>query len=390
MTVPRPAPVDTAGLRQWLVGHADAMVDDLAAYVSIETPSNDKACLARGLDWITGLLVGALGEPAARRTTSFDQYGDAVALDYPGTGTRRVVLLCHYDTVWEAGTIRDWPFARHGNVATGPGVFDMKSGLIQAVWALRALSAAGLPRPPVRLVLNGDEELGSVGSRSVIEAEALGADAVLVMEPSAAGAVKTARKGVGIFTIDVRGVEAHAGLDPEKGASAIGELARLVLVLHGLTDLSVGTSLNVGVVQGGTRSNVVAGHANALLDVRIATIAQARRIDAALAALQPSDPRLDVTIGGGWNRPVMERTPPIAAMFDLARDLAAAQGLELCETAAGGGSDGNFLADSGVPLLDGLGAVGDGAHGRGEHVRLDAMPGRTALVAAILHSFAVG
>ena len=276
-----------------------------------------------------------------------------------------------------------------GGIARGPGVFDMKSGLVQALWAVRALDAAGLARPPLRFVLNGDEEVGSPTSRPVVEASADGVSAALVLEPGIGGALKTARKGIGFFRIDVTGVEAHAGLDPEKGISAIDELARIVLALRSVQDLERGTSVNVGTVAGGSRSNVIAGHAWAAVDVRVTDAAEAARVDAALCALTPADPRLSVVVSGGWNRPPMPRTPGIAAMVDLARALAAGLGEDLAECAVGGGSDANFLAALGVPLLDGLGAVGAGAHARDEHIDIDATVARGALVAGIIHAFAL-
>ncbi len=380
--------VDVPALADWLRDQREAMLDDLAAYVGHETPSTDKGLLDTGLGWLEDWLGERLGPARRRAHTDGGRFGDVVVLDYPGaegtTADQPLVLLCHYDTVWERGTLAGWPFTRDGDRLSGPGVFDMKAGLVQAGWAVRALDALGLPRPPLRLVLNGDEEIGSPASRPVIEAAVPGASAVLVFEASAGGAVKTARKGVGIFEVAVRGVEAHAGLEPTKGVSAVDELARAVLALHGMGDLARGTSVNVGVVRGGTRGNVVAGEAGAAVDVRVSSVEEAARIDRALAGLAPTNPRAALEVTGGWNRPVMERTPQIAAAYDLARAAAARLGVDLAECAVGGASDGNFAAALGLPVLDGLGAVGDGAHARHEHASLAGMVERAAVAAALM------
>ena len=381
--------VDVSAAHAWLVKNRDAMLADLATYVSVETPSTDKECLDRGLAWIQNWIKESLGAPAATRVVDGGEHGDIMLLEYPGTGPRPLLVLCHYDTVWDKGTLAEWPFSVEGNVATGPGAFDMKAGLVQVVWALRALDQAGLTRAPVRLLLTADEEIGSPASRPVIESASEDVAAVLVPEPSAAGAIKTARKGIGMFRIDVYGVEAHAGLDPTAGASAIDEIARVILYLRALADLDRGTSVNIGTVRGGTRGNVVAGHARVTIDIRVSTAAEAERVDTGLAQLAPSEPRLRIEVGGGWNRPVMERTDPIAQIYELARTLAAAQGFTLGEVAVGGGSDANFVAGRGVPVLDGLGAVGAGAHSRGEWVDIDAMPERAALAAALIHAFSL-
>ncbi len=382
-------------LRSWVSGHRAEMLDDLATFVGIETPSTERGLLEAGLAWIDDLLQARLGSPSASRTVEGGDHGDVRLNDYAGRGAGRghgpgtarpVLLMCHYDTVWPAGTLSGWPFRVDGDRATGPGVFDMKAGLVQAVWALRALDAAGLARPPVRLLLNGDEELGSPFSRPVIEREARLASCALVFEASAGGALKTERKGVGVFGLEFTGVEAHSGLDPEKGASAVDELARAVLALHRLTDLSAGTSVNVGTVTGGTRANVVAGSARAVVDIRVSTFQEAARVDAALAALRPHDSRVALRVTGGWNRPVMERGPATARLFALARDLAAQMGVDLRECSVGGASDGNFAAAAGTPVLDGFGAVGDGAHSRREHISVEGMIERTALAAALIHT----
>jgi glutamate carboxypeptidase len=374
-------------LHEWVRTHRDDLLADVATYVGIETPSDDKSALDRGLSWVDGWLRERLGSPEKVRDVDGGQYGDIKVYDFPGAG-EPVLLLCHYDTVWPLGTLEAWPFTVDGDRATGPGIFDMKSGLVHAVWALRALDAAGLARPAVRLVLNGDEEIGSPASRPVIEEAAAGTRATLVFEASADGAVKTARKGVGLFQVHTTGVEAHAGLDPAKGASAIDELARAILALHGLSDPDAGTTVNVGVIAGGTRQNVIAGAASGEIDVRVSSAAEAARIDAGLAALKAHDPRATVEVTGGWNRPVMERSDAIARLYELAREEAAELDVTLRECSVGGASDGNFVAALGHAVLDGFGAVGDGAHARHEHISVAGMLERTALAAAVLHRLA--
>lgn len=375
-----------AAVRMWLRPRFADMTEDLRGYVDTETPSTDKALLTRGLTWIEGYLTAALGAPARRVLTDGGERGDSLLVEYAGGG-RTVLVLCHYDTVWDAGTIADWPCTVAADVMRGPGVFDMKAGLIQLVWALRALATVGVPAPTVRLLLTGDEELGSIGSRPVIEAAAEGVDAVLVMEPGVSGALKTSRKGVGLFSFDLTGVEAHTGLDPAKGASAVHELAHLIVRLRELHDLSVGTSVNFGVVAGGHRSNVTAGRARTTMDVRVDNPAEVRRVEAAVAAVRPIDGRVRIDVSGGWNRPVMDRTPQIGALYDAACEIGELLGLAISEQSAGGGSDGNFLSGRGLPLLDGLGAVGAGAHSRDEHILLTQTWERVALVAGLLARF---
>jgi len=382
-------------VRDWLADRTEGLVADLAAYTGRESPSDDPAALDRCLDWLCGWLDDSLGAPDSEERLSRPEAGDVLIRRYPAAGpgaeaAAPVLLLCHYDTVWPLGTLDGWPFRREGDRITGPGVFDMKAGLVQAVWSLRALEALGLPRPAVTFLLNGDEETGSLHSRDAIVAEAGASRATLVFEASAGGAVKTNRKGVGIFRLTVGGSEAHAGLDPKAGASAVSELARQILRLEELQDLDAGTTLNVGVVQGGTRSNVTAGSATAELDIRVATAAERHRISEALAATAPYDARTRVTVEGDWNRPVFARTPEVAHLYRLARDCARPLGHDLREISVGGASDGNFVQDAGVPVLDGLGAVGAGAHARSEHVTVSGMVERAALAAGLLAAFATG
>ncbi|MCA4135232.1 M20 family metallopeptidase [Arthrobacter sp. M4] len=372
----------------WVARRRSEMVQDLADYVSQETPSDHKPMLAAGLSWIEEWLQSRIGTPAKRRLVDGGEWGDTLVLDYPADGFSDtwVTALCHYDTVWPAGTLQAWTPTVEGDRFSGPGAFDMKGGLVQLVWALKASKDLGLPRPNLRLVLNGDEELGSPASREVIEEESLRGDAVLVFEASAGGALKTARKGVGIFQITVNGQEAHAGLDPEAGASAIDEIARVILHLHGATDLSKGTTVNVGLVRGGTRTNVTAGSATAEFDVRVSSEAEVQRISAVLDKLSPRHEDATLDVSGEWNRPVMARTRQTARLFAQAESVAEQLGFQLSETSVGGASDGNFAAALGLPVLDGLGAVGDGAHARNEWISIDGMLERTCLAAGLLAS----
>ena len=368
----------------------EQMVDDLTRYIEVETPSDDKQALARGFAWVREYLQERLGAPAAERIADGGEYGDMAVLDYHGTpgATGSIAILCHYDTVWPMGTLEQWPVTVDGDRLTGPGAFDMKSGLVQAVWAIRFARELSLPLPRIRFVLNGDEEIGSPASRPVIEQAASGFEAALVFEASAEGRIKTERKGVGIFDIVVHGIEGHAGLDPEKGVSAIDEMARIVLQLHGASDLAAGTTVNVGTLQGGSRSNVTAGRAAGRIDVRVSSQDEMARIDDVLGSLAPHNPQASVEVSGEWNRPLMQRSAATGRLFALAQEAAHEIGTEVQEISVGGASDGNFVAAMGIPVLDGLGAVGDGAHARHEWVSIDGIVERSALVAHLMEKLA--
>jgi len=381
---------DTSALREAVAARREAMIADLVAYASLETPSDDVDLLAAGLAWIESWLDRTAGPAAERRVSVVEGYGDAVTLEYPSpTGsTEWVTALCHYDTVWAEGTLAEWPVQIDGDRMTGPGVFDMKSGLVQLGHSLAVADSLGLPRPGVRLLLTGDEEVGSIASRPVIEAEVSRGGAVLVFESAAEGAVKTARKGVGIYEVETFGVEVHAGLHPRGGASAIDEMARLVLQLHDAADVEAGTSLNVGIVQGGTRTNVRAGHARAMVDVRVTRSDEAARVERLFASLVPHDPLARVEVTGGWNRPVMERSEATGALYERAARVAGELGFELREVSVGGASDGNFAAALGAAVLDGVGGVGGGAHARHEWISLDGMVERSEFVVALFAELA--
>jgi glutamate carboxypeptidase len=282
------------------------------------------------------------------------------------------------------------PLRRDGDRLFGPGTFDMKAGIAIALTAVHALQGTRTPHAPIVMLWTTDEEVGSGTSRATIEAEARKCHAVYVLEPALpGGALKTARKGCGEFEVVVQGVAAHAGLDPGKGASAIHELATQIAAIERLQDLSNGISVNVGIVSGGTRANVVAESARAVVDARAPTRGAAERIESAMRSLQPVDPRTRLTISGGFERPPMERTSAGRDLFARARAVASILGRDLGEGSAGGGSDGNFTAAAGVPTLDGLGAVGDGAHAAHEHVELSSLPWRSALLAGLVSSDAV-
>ncbi|MBL1095599.1 M20 family metallopeptidase [Streptomyces coffeae] len=365
------------------------MIEDLRTLVELETPSNDKRLLDAGLAAISDWIDERLGAPDTTERHDCGEYGDVLAVTYRGTAPGTVLLLCHYDTVWPAGTLGEWPFEVVDGRACGPGVFDMKTGIVQAVWTVRLLRELGLPHPSARLLLTGDEEIGSPVSRRHIERLSEDVLATLVFEASLDGAVKTSRKGVGLFDVTAHGVESHAGLDPFAGASAIHALAEVIPHITALGSAERGTTVNVGLISGGTGRNVVAARASCGIDVRVAEPAEMARIDAALRALTPSDPRVRLTVTGEWNRPPMVPDDASRRLYKQARAVAAEQGWALEETAVGGASDGNFVAGLGRPVLDGLGALGSGAHARHEHTVLAPVPARTALTVGLMRALAV-
>ncbi len=362
--------------------HEASLVETLTTLVAIESPTTDKAAVDRCGAELARRLTG-LGGAVTR--LPLDDAGDIVRAEF-GAGDEQVLLLGHLDTVWPVGQLERMPIAMRDGRLHGPGAFDMKAGLAIGLLAVEALTAVAHPfGRRVVLLATTDEETGSHRSRAVLEAEARQSAAVLVLEPGLPdGGLKTARKGVGEFRLEVHGRSAHAGVDPTKGASAIHELARQILALEALRDAERGISVNVGVVEGGTRSNVVADRASAAIDVRIATMADAARLDAAVRGLSPMTSGTRLEVSGGINRPPMERTDGVARLFALAVDVAAGLGVRLTEGATGGGSDGNFTAALGVPTLDGLGAVGDGAHAAHEHVEVAWLAPRAALLAGLL------
>ncbi|MET8809345.1 M20 family metallopeptidase [Streptomyces sp. NPDC004546] len=356
---------------------APRMRAELAALVEQESFSSDLPALHSCADLVAELGAQALGR-APRRL----EPGGRPHLLWPGSGTGDVLVLGHFDTVWPTGTLAGWPFAVDGDRATGPGVFDMKAGIVQMFAALRLL-----PSPQgVAVLLTSDEELGAPSSRELIEDTARGCRAVLVPEPSADGALKTARKGIGAYRLHVRGRAAHAGLEPEKGINATVEIAHQVLRIAALGDSTAGTSVTPTVLSGGSSMNTVPERASVQVDVRAWTAAELERVDAALRRLEPlaAGAGAGLELDGGVNRYALESSHS-ADLFTAAAQEAQALGLApLRRAAVGGGSDGNVTAGLGVPTLDGLGAVGDHAHAPGEYADVSAMPQRAALMAALI------
>lgn len=364
------------------------MLASLKDLVERESPSRNKPAL----DSLSAYLRDQLHEVA----------DDVALIDNPNGGNHVLarfrpqeqdaanqppaLVLGHFDTVWPLGVLTDRPFRIEGERAFGPGIFDMKASLVLIEFALAAPRLFGLPQArPIHVLLTSDEEIGSPTSRRLIEQHANGCAYVLVLEPPLPGGrLKTARKGVGGFTVEIEGRAAHAGIEPEKGVSAVLELAHQIIKIHDLADQQLGTTVSVGVVQGGTTTNVVPAQATAKLDVRVSSSDEANRIETALRALQPVTAGAKLTVTGGFNRPPMQRTPAVAALFGRAREIARSLGLELSEGSTGGASDGNFTAALGLPTLDGLGALGAGAHAVDEHIVVSSLPERAALLAALL------
>ena len=373
---------------QFFEGQRDQIIQTIRQLVEVESPTDNKDAVNRLGSLLAGRFEGLGGHAKFHHAQNF---GNHLQVDFPGKASGKpIMLLGHLDTVYPLGTLATMPFRVDGKRLWGPGSFDMKSGIafmLHAIEALRHWHEDQLPRP-VTVLLVSDEEIGSDSSRHITENVARKASAVLVLEPSygAKGAVKTGRKGVGEYTLKVRGKAAHSGLDFEKGESAIVELARQILEISKLTDVKRGITLNVGTIQGGTRSNVIPAEASAVLDARVARMKDAAVLDRKLRSLKPFNRKCKLEISGGVNRPPLERTPGVAALYKHAADIAKQLGWKLEEAAVGGGSDGNFTAALGIPTLDGLGGVGEGAHATHESVVISELPRRPALLSALIET----
>lgn len=356
------------------------IIERVSALVRMESPTSVPQAVTAVQDVVADWAGELGGECKA---------GDGGVLEVrfgnPGAGRKPVLLLGHLDTVWPIGTLAGMPWRVEDGWAYGPGVLDMKAGVVMALEAIRLAREVDADRPII-LLLSGDEETGSHRSRSRIEQVAKECRAVFVLEPAQGpqGAYKTSRKGVGQFRLEIEGVASHSGVDFGAGHSAVRELAWQIEQISGLTNLERGTTLNVGVVGGGTQSNVVAASAWADIDLRVTTIANAEAVTRKMQALTPRDPACKLKLTGGLNRPPMERTAGTVTLFEQARELAAGLGFALEEAATGGGSDGNFTSALGIPTLDGMGAVGRGAHAENESIRIDSLAPRTALLAGMI------
>jgi glutamate carboxypeptidase len=372
---------------RYFTDRQNALVKTICDFVEIESPSDNKPAVDRMGAVLAERFASLGGKVQVHRASD---YGDNLQIDFPGTADAEpILLLGHFDTVYPLGTLPNMPCHVKDGRLHGPGVLDMKSGIALMLFAIEALQAwhTGLPRP-VTVFLVTDEEVGSSSSRPITEALAQKSAAVLVLEPAAGthGAVKTARKGVGDYTLTVKGVAAHAGLDPSKGHSAILELARQITRISKLNDLRRGLTLNPGVIRGGTRTNVVAAGAAVEIDVRIKQARQAAVLDRKFRALKPFDKHCRLALEGGINRMPMERTAGVAALYKKAKAIASKIDWKLEEAAVGGGSDGNFTANLGIPTLDGLGGVGAGAHAAHEHIVIPELPRRALLLAGLIET----
>lgn len=370
----------------YVQGRQSEIVNLIRQFVECESPSDTPEAVNRFVELVSDTVA-----PLAKvKTVAGRRFGKQLLVEPALPGRRKegqILALGHSDTVWPLGTLRSMPFRQANGRLWGPGVLDMKSGIAFFVFAVRALRDLDVPvRSKVLLQVNSDEEVGSEASRPLTEKNAARSKAVLVLEPGTGleGKLKTARKGVGDYTVTVRGRASHAGVDFTAGASAVVELARQVDRIAGFTHLERGLTVNPGVISGGTRTNVVAAEARAEIDIRVLRLKDAPALEKKFRALKPFDRRCTIEITGGLNRPPMERSAGIVKLFRTAQKLAREVGIEVEESLTGGGSDGNFTAALGVPTLDGLGGVGEGAHAANESILLDRIADRTTLIAKLI------
>jgi glutamate carboxypeptidase len=363
----------------YLKENEQQIVADLERIVKAESPTHDKVMLERCSQELQTLFKERLGMEA--EVFIQEKAGNHLRFTL-GKGVDQILITTHYDTVWDVGRLA---YRVEGNKAYGPGIFDMKGGIVQSLWAIKSCCDLGIPlSKKIVFLCTSDEEVGSQTSRALIEAEALKSEAVLVPEPAHQGAVKTARKGTARFTMSIKGKAAHSGNHHEEGISAVEEMARQIQFLHSLTDYAKGTTVNVGIARGGNRANVVAEQADIVIDVRVTSLEEAERITSMIRGAKPHLNGISLHVEGGLNRPPMERTERTSKLFNLAVECASELGITLTEVSVGGGSDGNFTAALGIPTLDGLGPVGDGPHAEYEHILIDQLAVRAALFGKLL------
>lgn len=359
------------------------MLQLLQQIVELESPSSDKDAVDKLVEFLASVAGKIGGSPTL---IPQQERGNHLRLEW-GQGEEQLLILCHIDTVYKRGEIKKRPFSIVGDKVMGPGVYDMKGGVVQTYFALEYLVQADWPlNSRVVVLLTSDEEIGSVTSRTLIETETQQSKAVFVLEPAAPpyGALKTSRKGVGEFILTIKGIASHAGSAPQEGASAVVELAHQILYLQSLNDYEIGSTVNVGIVEGGSASNVVASDAKAEIDLRVVSKEEGDKLVPLIMGLRPRIEGTEIRVTGGLERPPMERTKQVEGLFNLAQKLALELGFEITESGSGGGSDGNFTAGLGIPTLDGLGPVGDGAHAAHEYLLASKLPERTALLVRLL------
>lgn len=360
-----------------------AILDSIREIVDIESPSHNAVQSRIVADWVER-QVHATGADVSVERISVDDGDHVIIRVFPADG-RHTMLLGHTDTVHPIGTNVHNPTRIEGDKFYGCGIFDMKANVVLMFEALRFFAKSGTQPPrPITILLSCDEEVGSHSGRPLVEREAANAERCLVFEPSANGKVKTGRKGTGVFSLKARGIPAHAGLEPEKGANAILELSRQIEHIHKIARPDEGTTVNVTTIKGGTTSNVIPEHAECQIDVRFSKMSEAERVDDAFKELTAFDERVSLELLGGINRPPMERTPAVVELYEKALKLADGFDYDLGETQVGGASDGNFVGALGVPVLDGLGIAGDGAHTLDENIHVSDIAKRSTLVTLIL------
>ncbi|MEO8648441.1 MAG: M20 family metallopeptidase [Acidobacteriota bacterium] len=376
--------MDPKEILEYFRSRQPSMINAISEIVEIESPSHDPERNRKAADWVEAAFRGIPIDLSIERIAA-EGFGDHLLIKAFPENKKGVLVLGHIDTVHPVGTKEKNPTRVEDGRMYGCGIFDMKANVVVMIEALRYLAQTGIRPPlPLTFLLSCDEEVGSFSGRELVENEAVDSEFCLVCEPSSLGRVKTGRKGTGVFTLKAHGLPAHAGLEPERGASAILELARQIEKLQALNDPSAGTSVNVCTIRGGTTTNVIPEHAECTIDVRFTSTAAAKRILSVLRTLKPFDERVTLSVLGDINRPPMERTAAVAALYEKARSIAASFDYELGETQVGGGSDGNFVGALGVPVLDGLGIFGDGAHTLHEHILVSDIAKRATLVTLLL------
>ncbi|MFC4411472.1 M20 family metallopeptidase [Chungangia koreensis] len=368
-------------IHDYIFEHQKEILKDIKYIVKADSPSREKELMDSCAQRIQQLFIRYFGYPA--EVVKETLYGNHLRFEY-GEGDRQILLLTHFDTVWDAGELT---VKEDGNRIYGPGILDMKSGLVQAIWAIKSFHDLGINlNKRIVMLCTSDEEIGSPSSKKLIEQEALNSDAAFVMEPpvTSSGALKTGRKGTSKYTIEVNGRASHAGNHHKKGISAIREIAKQILYVESLTDYDKGTTVNVGAIKGGGKLNVVPDKATIGIDIRAKTVEEQKRIHQLIMGLKPQTEGIVLNVKGGINRPPMERGKATFKLFKLAQEAAAGLGVHLVEAAVGGASDGNLTAHLGIPTLDGLGAMGSGIHERSEHIVVDEIPNRTAILSMLL------